>query len=178
MADSPVDVEKIRRRVEKRLRRRRGFYIHLEAYAGFNFLIFLIWGLIGAIVPGITQAVLGIFSGALGQLIADILRWVFGPTIPLLIAVAWGIGLGIHGLVVYNKSGAGEQARERAIQREVERERQRLYGDRYGADDYEKRKNEGDEKPKRGVVRLADDGELIYEDEEGQELRRSSQRRG
>ncbi len=90
-----------------------------------------------------------------------------GPLIvPLLSTVGWGMGLVIHGIVTYVETNM-DRMREREIDREIQREMQRrgLTSD------------EVLEKPKRDqTVRLSDDGELIYEDEEPAEARQSKGR--
>ena len=78
---------------------------------------------------------------------------------PLIVMLGWGIVVLFHliGTVVAPRF---KESQERAIRRETEREMRRAY-------------YEDDEKPKRKTVRLADDGELIYEDEALKEKRSS-----
>ena len=70
---------------------------------------------------------------------------------PLIVMLGWGIFLLMHGIGVVLVPRF-QESQERAIQEETEREVMRLSGD-------------AAEKRKRGNVRLAEDGELIYEDE-------------
>src|SRR5262249_19850260 len=79
---------------------------------------------------------------------------------PLIIMLGWGIALAFHGIGILIAPGF-QESQERAIRRETEREMVRVY-------------REDEEKPKRRAIRLADDGELVYEDE-GSKQERSSQ---
>jgi hypothetical protein len=95
----------------------------------------------------------------------------FGSPIPLLVpflsTLGWGLAVAIHATVTYIETGAMEAMREREIQREMQRELRRR-----GIDD----ESELFEKPKRDqVVRLSDDGELVYEEDES--AKKSSGRR-
>jgi hypothetical protein len=86
--------------------------------------------------------------------------WPLIPTAVVGIVVIW------QALETYVLTEGRERERDRLMQRELERERERLYGDA------------AFEKPKRDqAVRLSDDGELIYEDEETSEPRRSAKGR-
>ncbi len=72
--------------------------------------------------------------------------------------MGWGIAITLHAITVFIDTKVAEDMREREIDREMRREMQRL-----GIEDPE----ELYEKPKRDQnVRLSDDGELVYEDEE------------
>lgn len=75
---------------------------------------------------------------------------------PIFVTGGWGIGIFSHAVETYYKTNPSvQERRERAIQAEIERERQRMAGSVLS------------EKPKREQsVRISDDGELIYEDEE------------
>jgi hypothetical protein len=87
--------------------------------------------------------------------------------IPLLSTIGWGLGVAIHGVVNYFETTGMDSMRDREYHRELEREMRRR-----GIDDPALL-----EKPKRDqAVRLSDDGELVYEDEE-EPNRRSSRRR-
>jgi 2TM domain len=78
--------------------------------------------------------------------------------IPFLSTLGWGLAVAIHATVTYIETGAMEAMREREIEREMQREMHR----RGIADE-----SELYEKPKRDqVVRLSDDGELVYEEDE------------
>jgi hypothetical protein len=134
--------EEIRRRVEKRIKQRNEFYIHLAVY------IVVMTGLWG---------MWGFTSDFFGSLFADTL-WNFDEfPWPIFPTLGWGTGIVVHGLIVYFNSPARLEARERAIQREIERERQRIAGDDYY------------QKPKRDRrVRLTDEGELV--DDDGEEM--------
>ncbi len=79
---------------------------------------------------------------------------------PLIIMLLWGIVLALHAVAVVVGPRL-QESQERAIQRETE-----LAIARYGV---------SDEKPKRGTVRLSDDGELIAEDEEAPKRKVSEQ---
>jgi len=109
----PSDDE-IRRRIEKRIKQRNEFYIHLAAYIAGNLLMWVIWAL--TLDTGET----------------------IGFPWPIIVMLGWGIGLGAHGLTLFFSSPSRVEARERAIQREIERERERLVNDDY----YEKPKRD------------------------------------
>lgn len=94
----------IRRRVEKRLEERAGFYSHLMWYVGVNSLLWVIW-LFSSIENGTPD-----------------FPW------PMFSTFFWGIGIVSHGLSYYNEYGGGRGRREEMIQREIERERDRLSG--------------------------------------------------
>jgi hypothetical protein len=84
---------------------------------------------------------------------------------PLIVMFGWGIGLFAHGVETYFQSSPQiEERREQAIQRELERERARKAGDVV----FEKRKR---------TARLAEDGELVYDDEAEEEQPRNVSRR-
>ena len=84
--------------------------------------------------------------------------WPWIPTAVMAVVVIW------QALETYILSEGRERERERLMQREIDRERARLYGDA------------ALEKPKRErAARLADDGELVYEEEEP--ARKSASRR-
>jgi 2TM domain len=90
--------------------------------------------------------------------------------IPLLSTLGWGMGVAIHGVVNYVETTGMDNMREREIEREIQRELRR------------RGLTEADllEKPKRETtVRLSDDGELVYDDDESvrEESRQSSRRR-
>jgi 2TM domain-containing protein len=107
--------EEIRRRVEKRIKQRNEFYIHLAVYIAVNLLLWGIWFFTSNFHNG-----------------EDNFPW---PFIPMM---GWGIGIVAHGLTVYFNSARRIEARERAVQREIERERERLAND----DHYEKPKRD------------------------------------
>lgn len=74
---------------------------------------------------------------------------------PVIVMGGWGIGLVIHALDVYSKTSAAAARYEARVQQEMELERQRIAEIR----------GELLEKPKRRA-RLAEDGEIVYEDDE------------
>ena len=89
--------------------------------------------------------------------------------VPLLSTLGWGMGLAIHAIVNYVETTGMDNMREREIEREIQRELRH------------RGLTESDllEKPKReAAVRLSDDGELVYEDDEppAEELRQSRRR--
>ena len=140
MSDEQLYSE-IRACAEKRAKKRGEFYQHLAIYLVTNVLLWLLFVLISVLT-----------SGGGGPLI-----------VPLLSTLGWGIGLAIHGIVVYIDTTAIDAMREREVQREIERELLRR-----GIDDpaapYDK--------PKRDqVMRLSDDGELIPDDAQSDRVR-------
>jgi len=136
-----LNYDEIRARAEKRVKQRAEFYQHLAIYLVTNVLLWIMFALIS------------ILSGGGG-----------GPLIvPLLSTLGWGIGLAIHGIVVFVDTTAMDARREREIQREIQRELRRR-----GIDDpaalYDK--------PKRDqALRLSDDGELIPDDAQSKRVR-------
>jgi membrane protein implicated in regulation of membrane protease activity len=85
--------------------------------------------------------------------------------IPLLSTLGWGIGVAIHAVVTFAETTALDSMREREIEREIQRE-MRLRGN-----------PDMLEKPKREqTVRLSDDGELVYDDEPPEQVRRTRSR--
>jgi hypothetical protein len=145
MYDEQIDYKRIRARVEQRIKRRAKFYKDLVAYFTVNFSLWMVWG--WPILRGETSLQGG------------------GTPWPLFVTFFWGIGLVSDAIKVFFEFDK-DAAFDREMQREIGRERRRLYGD----DEYfskPKRSDELDEKPKREqTVRLSDDGELIYEDED------------
>ncbi len=137
MANRQINEEQIRKPVEKRLRARQAFIIHLTIFIAVNLFLVFLW----QFLPGLVGSD------------PDLAPFVSMPW-PLLVFFGWGIGLVAHGMTVYYQSGAADRMRERLVQREIERERARVYGD------------EALEKPKRGTARLTDDGEIAYDDED------------
>jgi hypothetical protein len=138
MANDRIDYDEINRRVEKRLRERKGFQ---GLVLGFVIMSAVVWTIYLLTTPG------GF-------------AWPLIPTAVVGIVVIW------QALETYFLAEARERERDRLTEREIERERARLYGDA------------ALEKPKRDqTVRLSDDGELIYEDEEPSEPRRAAKRR-
>jgi serine/threonine-protein kinase len=94
--------ERIRRRVEKRLEERQGFYGHLTSYIFVNLMLWVIYFL--------TRGDAGSHP------------W------PLWVTVFWGMGMVGHAVDYWNKYGGGRDRREEMIERELERERARVYG--------------------------------------------------
>ena len=102
----------------------------------------------------------GLLIHAAAYIVVNVILWTLflGSGVsfpwPMFVTGFWGIGMFAHAAEYWNEYGGGATRRERTIQREIERERQRLglsEDEFYG-------------KPKND--RLADDGELFY-DEDG-----------
>ncbi len=90
------DYENARKRVEKRMKKRQDFYVHIAMYVTVNLFLWFIW----------------LSSGAAG------FPW------PAIVMAAWGIGLVADAVETYFESSPAQEARrERAIQQELERER-------------------------------------------------------
>jgi len=131
--DDLPEEERIRRRVEKRLKERREFRSHLSSYVLVNLFMIFIWAATDA----------GYFWPI----------WVIGP---------WGIGLAFHAVNYWNEHGGGRFRAERTLIREIEAERRReamLRGD-YDDDRYEKAKNDLSYDAVSPRVRLNEDGEF------------------
>lgn len=161
---SYVDEERIRRRVEKRLKARQGFLVHLLVMTVLVPFVWVLWSLLGNSLPPLITSMGGPDSEAVATFFAQF------PA-PLLLLVVAAFTLIIHGLILYLDSRA-ETHREDAIQREIERERQRLYGDAALG------------KPKRRTsphaeqrASLSDDGELVYDDEAQDDAQDEPERR-
>src|SRR6266850_1368520 len=101
MAGSQSDYEAIRRRAEKRVAARHEFFKHLGIYVIVNLFFWGIW-----------YAVKNMFQGV------DFFAFPW----PVLITFAWGIGISLHGLETFMKSGMMDVRREMAIEREMQRE--------------------------------------------------------
>jgi hypothetical protein len=142
--------ERIRRRIEKRYKERGAFLTHFAIYVVINALL---WGIWAFAQPSMLPSV-----QALGGLPPEAIEGMMLPW-PLIVTLAWGIGVLSHFISYYNKYGPGADRREQAIEREIERQRARR-GDSGAQVVYE-------EKPKRRV-RLSDDGELeeVTEDDD------------
>lgn len=127
-----TEEERIRRRVEKRIKERQEFKVHLVIFFMVNLLLFTIWFLSSG--PGSFP-------------------W---PLIPFF---GWGIGIVAHYMEYNHKYGAGAERREQEIQRELAKaRRQGRLADAYDLDAFdEKRKNED---LIQGRVRLSEDGEF------------------
>lgn len=94
-----IDVQAIRKRVEKRFKQRQEFMIHLAVFVITNVGLWGLWLLLGG-----------------------------GFAWPAIVTMGWGIGLLIHGITVYTEATM-EQRREEMIDREIRREKMRVYGD-------------------------------------------------
>jgi hypothetical protein len=132
-----LDINEIRHRADKRAKKRAGFIQHLAIYVIINLCLWVMFLFIGGLVRSPWPLVL-----------------------PLLSTFGWGIGVAIHGVVTYLETGVMENMQEREFERELRREMLRR-----GITDPAVM-----EKPKREerdrVVRLSEDGELIYEEDE------------
>lgn len=76
----------IRQRVERRLRKRGEFFIHLSVFLAVNLVLWIAWMLLGG-----------------------------GFAWPMLLTIPWGAGLAAHGTEVSFETGGRAVARERAI---------------------------------------------------------------
>ncbi|MCC7209321.1 MAG: 2TM domain-containing protein, partial [Anaerolineae bacterium] len=103
-----MDDRELRERVEKRLKARQEFTIHLTVYIIANLFLWFLWFLMTGIGVG-------------GEALADA-----GFPWPLIVMGGWGIGLVIHGLDVYSKTSAAALRYEARVQQEMELERQRI----------------------------------------------------
>jgi hypothetical protein len=128
--------ERIRRRIEKRYKEKRGLQIHFTVYVMVNAFLWIIWAFA---------------NQGMAQLIndPDFTKWSVMPW-PLIVMFGWGIGLVAHFIEYYGKYGAGAERREREIQREIERQMN------YQSAAMEKPKR----RPEEARYRLTDDGEI------------------
>src|SRR5258708_7631723 len=90
---------KIRQRVEERIAKRTGFYIHLVSFIAVNSVLWLIW------------------VSSDGR---DFPPW------PIYVTFFWGFGLVANGISVYQDSERAINRREEMIQDEIAREKQRM----------------------------------------------------
>jgi hypothetical protein len=154
MYDNQIDYERIRARVEQRIKRRAKFYKDLVAYISVNFVLWMVWG---------------------WPILRGEASWQGGGTPwPLFVTFFWGIALVSDAIKAFFDFDR-DSAFDREMQREIKRERRRVYGSDDVLFEKPKRSDENGEKPKRDqTVRLSDDGELIYEDEDQRLGNRSS----
>src|SRR5579859_6748163 len=94
MSDDPLDYERIRQRVERRVKKRAEFILHLAIYVPVNLILWIV-------------CLLFFRDSSL-------------MFIPLLITLGWGAGLIGHGVDTYLQTGALDAMREREMQREIE----------------------------------------------------------
>jgi len=137
MEASLSDEDRIRLRVEKRIKARNEFRQHIGWYIAVNLMLWVIWSLT---TPG-------------------------GFMWPLIVMAGWGLGLFAHAFEYWNEYGGGRFKREELVQREMERERerQRLAGRKAKNDDYfsdEVRSDNVRDDYEERHVRLTGDGEL------------------
>jgi hypothetical protein len=151
MSDNQLDLNAIRKRVEKRIEQRKELITHAGIYFIVNAMFWVLWAVIGSGVVPITPA----------SDFYDLYVLFRDAPIPLFLMAAWGIGLAIHALVVFLEMGMFERMKEREFEREITRERARLYAQ---------------EKPKRRVE-LTEDGELTEDADESEPSRRTSRAR-
>ncbi len=125
------ELKKIRRRVEKPIKKRVEFFEHAAVYLMINTMLWMIY-IFGSNLPDI------------GELMTEIpFPW------PLIVSLGWGVGLAINFAEMLSSAG-----RERAVQRAIEREYSgKRKNDEYDLDDV------ADSRPVRRV-RLTEDGEL------------------
>lgn len=91
-----TEEEKIRRRVERRLKEQADLRIHGVIFLMVNLFLWVVWLLAGGGFP-----------------------W------PVIVTLGWGIGIVAHYMDYQQKYGSGAEHREREIQRELERARRR-----------------------------------------------------
>src|SRR5258708_6639099 len=92
---------KIRQRVEERIAKRNGFYVHLVSFIAVNSVLWFIW-----------LSSEGYHSQSL--------PW------PIYVTFFWGIGLVANAISVYQDSDRAINRRESMIQDEIAREKQRM----------------------------------------------------
>jgi 2TM domain len=105
----------IRRRIERRVRDRREFFVGLASFVAVNTLLWIIW--------------------------LATSTWYGGFPWPIFPTLGWGIGVAVQGWQVYQNSATAVSRREETIQHEIALEKMRLGLDK-SADDYEKPKRD------------------------------------
>ena len=146
---SEPNYDEIRARIEQRFNKQKELLIHGMTYLIINGLI---WTLFLTGFLSYIPILGGIFDR-------------FGPILPLVISIGWGVGMVAHMLDYYYSVGGAAQRRERAIQQAIE-------------DEMSLRRNF--EKPKRDPrMHLTEDGELeeIADDEMDYEVEPKRRRR-
>jgi hypothetical protein len=127
---SEPNYDEIRARIEQRFNKQKELLIHGATYLIINGLLWTLF------LTGFLS-----YIPVLGNVFDR-----FGPILPLVVSIGWGVGMVAHMLDYYYSVGGGAQRRERAIQQAIEQEvsmRSRF------------------EKPKRDPrVHLTEDGEL------------------
>jgi len=93
--------EEIRREAIRRVRRKRGFFVHLTVYLIVNAFLWCMWSLSAS----------GVFAGFGWGMHGTAFPW------PVFTTVFWGIGLLFHGLGVFAFHSGWEQ---KEIDREIE----------------------------------------------------------
>jgi hypothetical protein len=143
------DLEEIRKRAEKKVKKRREFWEHLVAYVAVNLGLWAMWA----------------FSGGFGEGDAP---W------PIWATFGWGIGIVIHFFDVFG-SELFSRRHDDAVRREMEKELARQGIDPEVL--YTGKRKRTDSTPP--TARLTDDGEIVYDDEtrEEQSARRSASRK-
>ncbi len=129
-----TEEERVRRKVEKRLKERDEVRTHFAIYVALNLLIWMIW-----------------FFTAGSDLSAYLngMQTEFPFPWAIFVTFGWGIGMFAHYMEYRNKYGVGADQREAIIQREIERVKLQQSEEIYM------------EKPKRDRrIRLTEDGEL------------------
>jgi len=100
-----TEEERIRRRVEKRLKKQRELVTHVGIYIAINLMLWMIF-----IFSSIEDVAAGMPPGE------ALFPW------PLIVSLAWGAGVFANWMEYRGKYGAGAEKREEMIQREIERE--------------------------------------------------------
>ena len=106
---SPDDDNALRRRVERQVKKRSEFNVHLAVFFFANIVLWMIFSFASGVLPTDLQA------------LAQEFPW------PLIITFGWGSGLLAHFIDTYYQTGPRAAARLRAIHTEFER----LYGERW-----------------------------------------------
>ena len=146
------EYRRVRRKVNKRYKKRLGLLTHIIGAIFFFVSVGIIWPVLSEVFLG-AAAVNPNFPQDLHQF----------PVLPIVFILSL-LSIGIHALTLMLGSVAGEDARERAIDREMNRERERTLAQQKL--DFDKLKNEASthtDKLKRDdtpELRLNDEGEL------------------
>jgi len=153
-ADKIKDEEtRIRARLNKRYQEWQGFAIHGVVYLLVNLFLWLLW--LGVNYKSIfTDAMLAVTNESFMHFLA--------LPLPLIVTLAWGVGLAAHYVHYYIEYGPAADRHEARVQREIERYKEQIAA-------YEEPKNN-----ERSHLELNDDGEIeeVYEDFEVRKRRR------
>ena len=130
-AATRMDYDETRHRLSRRTEKLKDLLIHGSVYVMINLMLWILWA--GGVVPFVQNILQGDISGF---------------SLPMIVMVLWGIGMGFHVADVLTTFNRG-----REVESAVERERDRMAR----LESKAKRKND----ERRTSMHIGDDGELV-----------------